>query len=537
MHFTHLLLNGIPTAETIYPATRRLSGDRFFYDCLNNCDGHPERLADVISYKTGKYGLPRYLADLGRLEYACCQAVAQSDRIPSSPPGIILNPTLTLLTLEWKNVCRLLSTEADASPTPGEEIVLIWIDPETRDCRCRPASDNDLLVLKMVVEDISIQAVAEQGGILPGNVWARIRIAARKGLVLTPSSGIVRDPDIFPRNRSLHADVYAASVFTLQWHITQACDLNCKHCYDRTGSDPLPFESGLAVLDDFTRFCIRRNVSGHISFSGGNPLLHSRFVDLYQAASQRGFSLGILGNPTDRHQIREITDIETPAFYQVSLEGLADHNDDIRGSGHFEYTLAFLDMLRECGVYSMVMLTLTRDNMDQVIPLAEMLEGRADLFTFNRLAQVGRGMDLLLPEKDAYLAFLKEFRKSADRLSVVARKDNLINAVLDEQGLPLFGGCTGHGCGAAFNFISLLPDGAVHACRKFPSPIGNAFSQALDDIYESPTARQYRSGAAACHGCRIRPVCGGCLAVAYGCGLDVFSEKDPFCPGVAGDMA
>ena len=31
-----------------------------------------------------------------------------------------------------------------------------------------------------------------------------------------------------------------------------------------------------------------------------------------------------------------------------------------------------------------------------------------------------------------------------------------------------FGGCTGFGCGAAFNFMAVLPDGEVHACRKVP---------------------------------------------------------------------
>jgi sulfatase maturation enzyme AslB (radical SAM superfamily) len=28
--------------------------------------------------------------------------------------------------------------------------------------------------------------------------------------------------------------------------------------------------------------------------------------------------------------------IQMPSFFQVSLEGLAEHNDNIRGRGHFE---------------------------------------------------------------------------------------------------------------------------------------------------------------------------------------------------------
>lgn len=79
-------------------------------------------------------------------------------------------------------------------------------------------------------------------------------------------------------------------------------------------------------------------------------------------AADRGFMTAILGNPMPRGRIEEILALQKPEFYQVSLEGLAAHNDYIRGAGHFERTLDFLDLLRELGIYSMVMLTLTRTN-------------------------------------------------------------------------------------------------------------------------------------------------------------------------------
>jgi radical SAM protein with 4Fe4S-binding SPASM domain len=108
-------------------------------------------------------------------------------------------------------------------------------------------------------------------------------------------------------------------------------------------------------------------------------------------------------------------------------------------------------------------------------------------------------------------------------------KDNLINIILRDRGMPPFGGCTGYGCGAAFNFASLLADGEVHACRKFPSPIGNVRHQSISEIYDSDQARNYRNGSRACQSCAVRPVCGGCLACAHSSGLNVFEDKDPFC--------
>ncbi|MDP2758578.1 MAG: SPASM domain-containing protein, partial [Desulfurivibrionaceae bacterium] len=189
----------------------------------------------------------------------------------------------------------------------------------------------------------------------------------------------------------------------------------------------------------------------------------------------------------------------------------------------------FLELLRELDIYSMVMLTLTRGNMEQVLPLAELLRDRVDLFVFNRLAMVGEGSLLESVDIADYRGFLERYLAAAQENPDMGLKDNLFNLLRAEKGEPLLGGCAGFGCGAAFNFVSLLPDGEVHACRKFPSLIGNIFRQSLAEIYDGPAARKYRAGCLACRDCRLRPACGGCLAVSHGFGLDVFTARDPYC--------
>ena len=130
----------------------------------------------------------------------------------------------------------------------------------------------------------------------------------------------------------------------------------------------------------------------------------------------------------------------------------------------------------------MVMLTLTRDNLNQIFPLTEILRGRTDSFTFNRLSQVGEGAKLLLPAPATYAAFLEDYLMAAEASPVLALKDNLINILQFRKGLEPFGGCTGFGCGAAFNFLTVLPDGEVHACRKLPSYLGNALDESLGNL-------------------------------------------------------
>jgi selenobiotic family peptide radical SAM maturase len=435
-----------------------------------------------------------------------------------------------MVPVNWRSLIAFIASEA-VTPEPLTQTghVMIWQHPESGKIKFREAADVDLLALKLIVEQVDPREAAALGDVTPGDVWKAINRAVKHGFLLSPPSRIQRvQPPAANLDPALQQFVHA-DLFTLQWHITQACDLHCKHCYDRSERDSMRLDRALTVLDDFYDFCQRMHVQGQVTFTGGNPLLYPHFDDLYRTAFQLGFGIAILGNPTPRNRIEEIADIATPLYFQISLEGLAPHNDDIRGKGHFSKSLAFLDMLQQLGIFSMVMLTLTRDNLDQVLPLAELLKHRADFFTFNRLSTVGEGANLLMPQKKAFKAFLKRYEKAVGGNPILGRKDNLLNIVRWENGHPPFGGCTGYGCGAAFNFMALLPDGEVHACRKFPSAIGNIRAKSLYDIYHTAQANRYRAGSQACKACGLNLVCRGCLAITHSMGLDVFDDKDPFC--------
>ena len=134
-----------------------------------------------------------------------------------------------------------------------------------------------------------------------------------------------------------------------------------------------------------------------------------------------------------------------------------------------------------------------------------------------------------LPGKDEYIEFLKDYIIACRKNRVFGIKDNLFNIYRRHHGHPLSGGCTGFGCGAAFSFVALLPDGEVHACRKYPSKIGNILNSSLQDIYYSEKAVRYRRLPQSCKKCKLWKVCGGCPAVVYAQGLDPFVDRDPHC--------
>lgn len=488
-------------------------------------------LPNILERYRDELGLAAFLPELALLELTVHKVRNGATTIPKVVDKLGVNPTLQLLQVSWRNLPSILNGVEDPSesPDPGEQFVLVWRDQETGHVRTRAASDEDLLVLKMVVEEVDPKEAAKVGGLPVGAVDGAIHRALFRGLLISPPSGIRRDPASFPLGEITDQRFLSSPVFTLQWHITQACDLHCKHCYDRANRSSLKLDDAFGILDDLRDFCLSRHVRGQVSLTGGNPLLYPHFLELYQGASDRGLGIAILGNPAPREKMEQLLAIQRPAFFQVSLEGLQPHNDMIRGSGHFDRVIDFLGLLRDLDITSMVMLTLTRDNMGQVLPLAEMLRGGTDHFNFNRLSMVGEGASLHLPERDDYIAFLEAYMAAAERNPVMGLKDNLLNLLRYQKGVALFGGCAGYGCSAAFNFMAVLSDGEAHACRKFPSLIGNVFKQSIAEIYDSGIARRYRAGCTECQSCPIRPVCGGCLAIAHSFGLNIFEERDPYC--------
>ena len=482
-----------------------------------------------IKQKTSCLRTAKYFQELFRLE-AIFRKITFRKTLPLRLPDTVqINPTLEIIKLKPK-ILLLFKKGSAARPGKGPGFLFAWREPgKANALRAEVASGSALLVLKMIAEGIPTKKVALTGGVTLCSINDAVRETIRKGLLLKPASKLRRNVPRFCDALDIPEGLLSAEIFTLQWHITHACDLHCKHCYDRTERSSLTLAEGVRLLDGLEKFCAGKHVGGHVCFSGGNPFMSPHFFEWYKAAADRGFATSILGNPVPRKALEKTLEIQMPRYFQVSLEGLPGHNDFIRGKGFFERVMGFLALLKEKQIPSAVMLTLTKDNLAEVLPLAEKLRTPADYFTFNRLSVVGEGANLAAVPPAEYAGFLESYIKASEKNPAIGFKDNLINVALAKNKDRLFGGCTGYGCGAAFNFVAVLPDGEVHACRKFPSLLGYITRNSLLEIYDSAKAERYREGTKACRSCVLKPRCGGCLAVTKAAGLDIFTDRDPYC--------
>lgn len=335
--------------------------------------------------------------------------------------------------------------------------------------------------------------------------------------------------------------------FSFQWHITNACDQRCQHCY--IYADPAVDAAAEAawneiekVFGNILEFSHRFGRIPYLYLTGGDPLLHPDFWRLAEKLQQEDLPYAILGNPF--HLTEEVCGRLRATGcdkYQLSLDGLEETHDSLRRPGSFQETIRALPLLKGAGIYTVIMATVSALNVSEIVPLMEMLAGHdVDLFAFSRFCNHGgRGGNGLTPLQ--YRKLLDQTYRLEQQLHEkgcameLAFKDHLWTLYEFEEGrfkIPgncepgvIYGGCN---CGSSH--LTILPDGTVYACRRAESPVGNALTESLASIWLGENMEAYRDfqGFEKCTQCELLSWCRGCPAVAAAEEGD-FYAADPQC--------
>ena len=265
---------------------------------------------------------------MARVRSSTCRQAKDIDRL-------IINPSLQIIPTVWHGLTGLLDPEAEIwqQPEPGEELVLVWKSPHDHRTYSEAALPSDLAAVKIIVEDRDRYAAAREADVPVGCIDKVIRQAVSKGLLLSPPSRI-RRPKSY-RSIDSAEKTLSATVFTLQWHITGECDLNCLHCYDRSGRRSVDSTEGLAYSRPDAGFLPKPLCPGTGVFFRRQPPAASRFSAAVPRRCRTWSCHGDPGKPHNSRQLSEIVAVQMPSYFQVSLEGLEEHNDRIRGSRTF----------------------------------------------------------------------------------------------------------------------------------------------------------------------------------------------------------
>jgi radical SAM protein with 4Fe4S-binding SPASM domain len=327
----------------------------------------------------------------------------------------------------------------------------------------------------------------------------------------------------------------------LQWHITEKCNLRCKHCYQEcfTGED-LPISVLSQILDEYLEFLDewnqRRNgnfVRGHINITGGEPFLRADFFDFLDLirSKKEKISFAILTNGTllNHENVSRLKGLK-PAFVQLSVEGNETIHNDIRGVGNFKKVTEAIKLLKSVGIKTYLSFTANNLNYNYFKDVA--LLGRkygVDKVWADRLVPCNQEADncRTLSVDQAY-AFFKLMEKERKR-GFLYKKINveMARALMFQE----TGGFPYH-CSAGDTLLALLPNGEIYPCRRLPLLVGNVLEQSFHSIYfENERMLQLRQGEVAegCEKCSFHPLCkGGAKCISFAT-TGNFSAGDPAC--------
>ena len=141
--------------------------------------------------------------------------------------------------------------------------------------------------------------------------------------------------------------------------ITQRCNLRCLHCaWEKKRSDDRSFREWKVTIDDL----YRQGVSV-VAVEGGEPTLHPEATEIVEYVKRKGMYCIFITNGT-----RDISQIHPDVFW-VSIDGMEEAHDRIRGSGTFTQVVQTIMRHRDRKILSLT--TLSRSNINDIEPFCE----------------------------------------------------------------------------------------------------------------------------------------------------------------------
>ncbi len=314
--------------------------------------------------------------------------------------------------------------------------------------------------------------------------------------------------------------------------ITNACNLNCKHCYvNREKIDFMQYDTAKSIIDQCAEMGVHR-----IVFTGGETLLHKSLIRLARYAKAQGiqeivlFTNGLLIDEDNAQQLSVFN------FVQISIDVLPGKK------GHFRIEYANevekrVKLLKSKNITVALLATLHHSLLPFISDMVQYAKRLDIRIAFDKLIPIGDDEELkkecLTPSelKSALYELSSWIHKGynvgcSDPLLFLVDKERMqYYKSIKREGIK--GGCT---AGIASLYIAV--DGEAYSCPFVQVSAGNLKFQPLKELwYKSPILNQIRdrkSYKGKCGRCKFLDFCGGCRGASL-YHTKSLTDSDPNC--------
>ncbi len=340
---------------------------------------------------------------------------------------------------------------------------------------------------------------------------------------------------------STQATASTPALDQLYFYLTEGCNLACRHCWLAPKFDPdgsrypvLPVELFASILAE----ALPLGLTG-VKLTGGEPLLHPRFLELLEIVQQHDLELTIESNG----QLCSAEFVAAIArsnkrFVSISMDGAdAGTHDAVRGvKGSFDLALEAVRQLAAAETPPQIIMSLMRHNAGQIEAMVRLAEDAgASSLKLNVILPSARGEKL---HRGDQVPSVEELIALGRWVHTEFAEHSALPIVLDLPAAfrPLSTLAAGHGCGSCNikGILGVLATGRYALCGVGEQieelVFGTAGVDPLEQVWQRhPTLEALRQGlperlGGVCASCLMRNSClGSCVAQNYTSSGELFA--------------
>jgi len=296
--------------------------------------------------------------------------------------------------------------------------------------------------------------------------------------------------------------------------LTNACNLNCKHCYvDKSIKHTLPDTKVFDLIDEISELGVHR-----LAFTGGEPLLLQNIFKFAKYAKSKKIPTVALMTNGLLISEKNIQELKIFDLIQLSIDVPPKEKAHFRIDYSNELSNT-IDLLNKNGIAVHLQATIHRELIKKLDELSDFINEKKVTLGLNRLILTGSATNLV-DEKLKH----EELKVALEKITEYKKKNSSIHCsdplifLVDSEKMNLFKksepkGIMG-GCIAGIATLYICSNADVFICPFVKVPIANVFNEKLSDIwFNNETLAKLRNRKninGKCGNCEYRAYCGGC---------------------------
>lgn len=312
----------------------------------------------------------------------------------------------------------------------------------------------------------------------------------------------------------------------ISMNLTKKCNLRCKQCFSNSGDiadEELTTKDMFKLFDDMNKYG-----TFYICLGGGEPFTRKDLFSILEYGKKKQLAISIVTNSLllTREKLEKLNTMDLDYLW-VSLEGLKENHEFLRGKNTFDLTMEKLALIDKYyqgkTALRMSINSFNINEMEDILAIAE--KYHIDLVRFTPLLDFGRAKDKdFTINQDQYIEFLRKAKNLKSQTVEIVYPNKPTNKI--------WIGKNGFGCHCGKEAIWIDELGNVSPCIFWGEEynLGNIKETSYIDLFDKSLEISNFTGNEICLNCKNYFLCRG------GCRARVLFEKqnlddvDPLCP-------